>query len=157
MQIITKGKVVKEFFSNWIMGKIVTKYTTKASFEKVVGALEEAVNDHDFSIIAVHDMRETYTKKNLPITDDFQYQIFHLCNAPKSHKALTTMSYDMGVMMPKSIIIAREGDVTTLRYMTMKPWMVSMMFPRLDIVPMSAMVTKVIKEIIEEDIEHAEE
>jgi len=65
------------------------------------------------------------------------------------------MSYDMGVMMPKSIIVARENGKTTLRYMKMKPWMTRMMFPDLDIVPLSKKVMKTMDEIVVETIERA--
>ena len=63
----------------------------------------------------------------------------------------------MGVMMPKSIIVARENGKTTLRFMKMKPWMVSMMFPELDIVPMSKMVTEIMEKIVKETIKKTEE
>lgn len=66
------------------------------------------------------------------------------------------MSFDMGVMMPKSIIVARENGKTALRFMKMKSWMVSLMFPDLDIVPMSKMVTSIMEKIVTETIEKAE-
>ena len=138
------------------MGDIVDKYTTNAPYEKVIEILTEVVKNNDFAVVTVHDMRETYTKNNLQIADDFEYRIVQICNAPKSHKALSKLSFDMGVMMPKSIIVARENGVTNLRFMKMKPWMVSMMFPELDIVPMSKMVTGIITKIVKETIQKAE-
>ena len=67
------------------------------------------------------------------------------------------MSFDMGIMMPKSIIVARENGKTTFRFMKMKTWMVSMMFPKLDIAPMSKMVTGIMQKIVTETINKAEE
>ncbi len=134
--------------SKWLIGDIVEKYTTDAPYEKVIESLKEAVKDNNFAVVGVHDMKETYSKKNLEIADDFAYQIIQICNAPKSHKALNSLSYDMGVMMPKSIIVSRENGKTTLRFMKMKPWMVSMMFPELDIVPMSKTVTGIMAKIV---------
>ncbi len=90
------------------------------------------------------------------ISSNFEYRIVQICNAQKSHKALTKMSFDMGVMMPKSIIVSLENKKTTLRYMKMKPWMVSMMFPELDIIPMSKMVTEIMDKIINETIKKSE-
>ena len=148
--------MIKKTLSKWLMGDIVEKYTTDAPYEKVITSLTEAVKDNAFAVVTVHDMKETYTKKNLQIADDFEYRIVQICNAPKSHKALSTMSFDMGVMMPKSIIVARENGKTSLRFMKMKPWMVSMMFPELDIVPMSKMVTEIMEKIVKETIEKAE-
>jgi len=148
--------MIKKTLSKWLMGDIVDKHTTNASYEKVIETLTEVVKDNDFTVVTVHDMKETYTKKNLQIADDFEYRIVQICNAPKSHKALNKLSFDMGVMMPKSIIVARENGVTNLRFMKMKPWMVSMMFPELDIVPMSKMVTEIITKIVLETIQKAE-
>ena len=148
--------MIKKMLSKWLMGNIVEKYTTNAPYENIIETLTEVVKDNNFAVGTVHDMKETYKKKNLQIADDFEYRIIQICNAPKSHKALSTMSFDMGVMMPKSIIVARENGKTNLRFMKMKPWMVSMMFPELDVVPMSKMVTAIITKIVTETIKKAE-
>jgi len=148
--------MIKKMLSKWLMGDIVEKYTTDARYDIIIDSLTEAVRDNGFAVVTAHDMKETYQKKNLQIADDFEYKIVQICNAPKSHKALSTMSFDMGVMMPKSIIVARENGKTSLRFMKMKPWMVSMMFPELDIVPMSKMVTEIMEKIVKETIEKAE-
>ncbi len=66
------------------------------------------------------------------------------------------MSYDMGVMMPKSIIVTKENGETNLRFMKMKPWMVSLMFPELDIAPLSKKVTTIINKIVSDTIKQAE-
>jgi uncharacterized protein (DUF302 family) len=148
---------MKRLLSKWLMGDIVIKYSTNAPFEKVIESLNIVVKENNFAVVSIHNMNETYQKKNLKIAEDFEYRIIQICNAPKSHKALTKMSFDMGVMMPKSIIVARENGKTTLRFMKMKPWMVSMMFPDIDIVPMSKMVTKIMRKIVLETIETAQD
>ncbi len=147
---------MKRIISKWLMGNIVEKNTTNAPYEKIIETLTEVVKENKFAVVTTHDMKETYKKKDLNIATDFEYRIVQICNAPKSHKALNDMSYDMGVMMPKSIIVAHENGKTTLRYMKMKPWMVSMMFPDLDIVPMSKKVTEIMDKIVKETIEKAE-
>ncbi len=148
--------MIKKMLSKWLVGNIVEKYTTNAPYENVIETLTEVVKDNNFAVVTVHDMKETYNKKNLQIADDFEYRIIQICNAPKSHKALSTISFDMGVMMPKSIIVARENGKTNLRFIKMKPWMVSMMFPELDIVPISKMITAIITKIVVETIEKVE-
>jgi DNA-directed RNA polymerase subunit H (RpoH/RPB5) len=65
------------------------------------------------------------------------------------------MSYDMGIMMPKAIIVAREEGKTVLRHLTMKPWEVSMMFPDIDIAPMAKSVAAIMEEITSETIRKA--
>jgi uncharacterized protein (DUF302 family) len=143
---------MKKLLSKWLMGDIVEKHTTNAPYEEVIETLTNVVKKNNFAVVSVHNMKETYKKKNLEISEDFEYRIIQICNAPKSHKALNKMSFDMGVMMPKSIIVARENGKTTLRFMRMKPWMVSMMFPELDIIPMSKAVTEIMEKIVTETI-----
>jgi len=146
---------MKKFLSKLLMGKVVQKVTVDAPFEEIISALEKAVANNQFGIQAVHDLKDTYVKKHLTLDDDFEYRIVQICNAPKSHKALTNMSYDMGVMMPKSIIVARENGKTTLRYMKFKPWMVSLMFPELEVAPLSKHVTEIMEKIISETVDMA--
>jgi len=148
--------MIKKVISKWLIGDIVVKNTTNAPYEKIIEILTEVVKENKFAVVAIHDMKETYTKKGLNIADDFEYRILQICNAPKSHKALTEMSFDMGVMMPKSIIVSRDNGKTMLSYMKMKPWMVSMMFPELNIAPMSKMVTDIMYKIVKETIEKSE-
>lgn len=146
---------MKKFLSNLFIGKIVYKVSIDVSFEKVIKSLEKAIENNNFSIPAIHDLKKTFTKASLPLDDDFEYKIVQLCNAQKSHKVLTTMSYDMGIMMPKSIIVARENKKTTLRFMQMKPWMMGMMFPEINIAPMSKNVMATMKKIVDDAIEIA--
>jgi uncharacterized protein (DUF302 family) len=148
---------MKKLLSKWLIGDIIEKHTTTAPYEEVIKNLKDTIRENNFGVVSVHDMKETYKKKNLEISEDFEYRIIQICNAPKSYNALNKLSYDMGVMMPKSIIVARENGKTTLRFMKMKPWMVSMMFPELDIVPISKAVTEIMEKIVNETIKKSEE
>jgi uncharacterized protein (DUF302 family) len=136
-----------------VIGNIVEKHDTNAPFDVVIEKLEEAVKDNGFSIVGVHDLKSTYEKKHLDV--DFDYKIVQICNAEKSHGVLTNMSHDLGIMMPKSIVVARKDGVTSLRFMKMKPWMVSLMFPDIDIAPMSKMVTNIMRKIVTQAIDKA--
>ncbi len=143
---------MKKFISRMLLGEVVQKVEVDAPFDAVLTSLEKAVKDNQFGIQTIHDLKSTYAKKHLRLDDGFEYKIVQICNAPKSHKALTDMSYDMGVMMPKSIIVARENKKTTLRYMKMKPWMVSMMFPELEVAALSKHVTATMEKIVNDTI-----
>ena len=148
------NEMLKKFISKNLMGEVVEKHNTSVSFDKVIEKLEEAVKENNFTIVGVHDLRDTYERKNLEV--DFDYKVVQICNAEKSHNALSNLSHDLGIMMPKSIIVARKDDVTTLRFMTMKPWMVSLMFPDIDIAPISKKVTTIMRDIVMLTIEKAE-
>ncbi len=147
---------MKKLLSKFLIGSVTQKFETTAAYNTVIDNLTETVKDNSFAVLVTHDLKETYVKKNLEIPADFEYRIVQICNAPKSHKALSKMSYDMGIMMPKSIIVARENGKTSLRFMRMKPWIVSMMFPELDIVPMSKIITQIMEKIVKETIAKSE-
>ena len=144
---------VKKFVSKKVIGEIVEKHETSASFDKVIEKLEQVVQENNFSVVGIHDLKDTYERKNLEV--DFDYKIVQICNAQKSHGALTDMSHDLGIMMPKSIVVSRKDGITTLRFMKMKPWMVSLMFPDIDIAPISQMVTNTMRNIVKQTIEEA--
>jgi len=147
---------MKKILAKLLVGDVVQKVFIDAPFNKVIESLEKAVKKHEFGIQAVHDLKETYLKKDLALDSDFEYKIVQICNAPKSHKALQNMSFDMGVMMPKSIIVARENGKTSMRFMKMKTWMVSLMFPELDVAPLSKHVTEIMNKIVEDTISGVE-
>jgi len=141
--------------SKLLVGDIVAKHTVAAPIDVVMEALEEAIEENHFHTLVIHDLKKTYVKNNLPLGEDFEYRIVHICNAQKSHRVLTEMSYDMGIMMPKAIIVAREEGQTVLRHLTMKPWEVGMMFPDIDIAPMAKSVAAIMEEITSETIRKA--
>jgi len=143
---------MKKIIAKLFVGNIVQKVYIDAPFDKVVETLEKVVLKYEFGIQAVHDLKETYKNKKLSLPEDFEYKIVQICNAPKSHKALQNMSFDMGVMMPKSIIIAYENGKTSMRFMKLKPWMVSLMFPELDVAPLSKHITEVMNNIVNDTI-----
>ena len=145
---------LKKLISKKLMGEVVEKHKTSASFDRVIEKLEEAVKENNFTIVGVHDLRDTYERKHLET--DFDYKVVQICNAKKSHNALTNLSHDLGIMMPKSVIVSGKDGVTTLRFMTMKPWMVSLMFPDIDIAPISKKVTTIMRDIVMQTIEKAE-
>ncbi len=135
-----------------MIGNVVQKVEVDANFDEVVDALEKTASKYEFGIQAVHDLKATYTKKQLALSPDFEYKIVQICNAPKSHKALMDLSFDMGIMMPKSIIVARENEKTTLRFMKLKPWIVSMMFPELDVANLSKHVAEILGKIVDDTV-----
>ena len=143
---------MKKILSKLVIGDVVYKQSVRAPFDEVLKVLEKSIKANDFSISVIHDMKKTFEKVRLPLEDNFQYKIVQLCNAEKAHKVLTTISYDMGIMMPKAITVAQEGDKVVLRFMQMKPWMAGMMFPQVDITPVSRGVMNIMKKIVKQTI-----
>ncbi len=143
---------MKKIISKLFLGSVIHTETVDTPFDIVIDSLRKSVESNGFAVQAIHDLEETYKKNKLKVGDDFRYKIVQICNASKSHNALTNLSFDMGVMMPKSIIIARENNKTTLRFMKLKPYMVSLMFPDIDVAPISKKVTSIMHKIVEDAI-----
>jgi len=148
---------MKKFLSRLLMGDPVQKVEVDAPFDRVMEALEQAVRQNGFGIQAVHDLKQTYARQKMDLDPGFRYSIVEICEPAKSYKALTGLGYDMGVMMPKSIIVASENGKTTLRYMRLKPWMVSMMFPDWDVAPLSRNVSATLEKITRDTLAACEE
>jgi len=146
---------MKKLLSQVLFDDLIQLKETDSPFEKTLDMLKESIQENGFGIQAIHDLKKTYQKHNLPLEEDFEYQIIQICEPKKSHKALTELSFDMGVMMPKSIIIAKENGKTTLRYLKWKPWMVSLMFPDIDIAPISKNVAGTMEKIVQDTLRKA--
>ena len=146
---------MKKFFAKWLIGDIVKVHKTNIPFKNIMEVIPKIVANNGFSVLITHNFKETYENKGFEQEKGFEYSVVQICNAEKSFKALN-MSLDMGVMMPKSIIVSQKDGTTSLRYLKFKPWLVSMMFPEIDIVPLSKKVSQVLSKIADETIEKAE-
>lgn len=143
---------MKKYLSHLMLGNIVNKTIVDKPFPVVLDAVKKAIELNDFKISVVHDIKDTFQKNNLPLDKDFEYTIIQFCNAPKAHMAITKLSHDVGIMMPKSIVVSRENGKTSIRFMQMKPWMVGMMFPDIDLKPLSKKVMKALQNIVDDAV-----
>jgi uncharacterized protein (DUF302 family) len=143
---------MKKYLSHLMLGNIVNKTIVDKPFPVVLDAVKKAIELNDFKISIVHDIKDTFQKNNLPLDKDFEYSIIQFCNAPKAHMAITKLSHDVGIMMPKSIVVSQENGKTSIRFMQMKPWMVGMMFPDIDLKPLSKKVMKALQNIVDDAV-----
>ena len=143
---------MKRHLSHLMLGNIVNKTIVDKPFAPVLEAVKKSIELNDFKISVLHDIKETFQKNNLPLEKDFEYTIIQFCNAKKSHMAVTKLSHDVGIMMPKSIIVSRENGKTAIRFMQMKPWMVGMMFPEIDLQPLSKKVMSTLRKIVADSV-----
>jgi uncharacterized protein (DUF302 family) len=69
---------------------------TPKSFEEASAALQEAVVDQGFGVLAVHDLGNTLRSKGLPFPE--QCRIFEVCNPQQAAAVLsTTMALNMAL------------------------------------------------------------
>ncbi len=58
------------------------------SFEEACGSLRQAVPDHGFGVLAVHDLGQTLRSKGLAFPEECR--IFEVCNPVQAAAVLTT-------------------------------------------------------------------
>jgi uncharacterized protein (DUF302 family) len=84
---------------------------TPKCFKAASAALQEAVVDHGFGVLAVHDLGHTLRSKGLPFTE--QCRIFEVCNPQQAAAVLsTTMALNMA--LPCRISVYTEAGTTRI-------------------------------------------
>ncbi|MFW6014494.1 MAG: DUF302 domain-containing protein [Nanoarchaeota archaeon] len=141
--------VLKKMISRLMMGKIVYKVESNKNFERTIEDLKTAITNNGFKVTKIHDLKETFQKNNLKTSNDFKYQLVQFCNPQKAHNVLS-MSTDAGIMMPKTIIAFQKDGQSYLQFMKMKPFMVKLMFPDINLAPMSRKVMGTMTKIAHE-------
>ncbi len=84
---------------------------TPKSFEEASAALQAAVLDQGFGVLAVHDLGQTLRSKGLPFPE--QCRIFEVCNPQQAAAVLnTTMALNMA--LPCRISVYTEAGQTRI-------------------------------------------
>jgi uncharacterized protein (DUF302 family) len=84
---------------------------TPKSFEAASAALQEAVLNHGFGVLAVHDLGNTLRSKGLTFLE--QCRIFEVCNPQQAAAVLhTTMALNMA--LPCRISVYTEAGQTRI-------------------------------------------
>lgn len=137
---------IKKIISKLIIGEIIHKLQSHKSFEKTLKDLQKEIEKNGFSIKSIHNLKQTFKDKNIKLNNNFEYQIIQFCNAEKAFKALS-MSEDVGIMMPKNIIIYQNSKGVFIQFMKMKPLMIKLIFPEINLTPISKKVMKTMEKI----------
>lgn len=140
---------LRKIISKHIMGDIIYKVETPKDFDTAYLSLNKAIESNGFHVTHVHNIKEAFHKAELKYENGFEYQLVQFCNAKKAQKLLST-STDVGVMMPKTIIIFTKGKKTYFQFMKMKPFMIRLMFPDINLAPMSKNVMATMTKIVNE-------
>jgi len=84
---------------------------TPQSFEAASTALQEAVTDHRFGVLAVHDLGDTLRSKGIAF--DEQCRIFEVCNPQQAAKVLAS-EMALNMALPCRISVYTEKGQTRL-------------------------------------------
>jgi uncharacterized protein (DUF302 family) len=81
------------------------------SVEQAVADLQEAVKDHGFGVLHIHNLKQTLNKKGVEF--ESECQILEICNP---HKAKDVLSFDMSMNMalPCRISVYEDSGITKI-------------------------------------------
>ena len=97
--------------------------TSEKELEQACTDLQEAVNKRSFGVMAVHNLKETMTKKGVDF--DRECRVFEVCN-PHQAKKVLEQQMAISTALPCRISVYRDNDQVTLG--TIKPTMMLQMF-----------------------------
>lgn len=102
---------------------MLIKLLTEKTVNEVAAALQVAVPANHFSIMQVHNLQETMTKKGVEFTRECQ--IFEVCQ-PQQAKKVLEQNMSISTALPCRISLYREDGKTVLA--TLKPTTLLAMF-----------------------------
>jgi len=113
------------------------------AIDDVSASLEKITPEHNFRILAVHNVKETLAEKGFEIKP---LKIYEVCNAGFAHKALSK-DINAAMFMPCKIVLRQEDNKTVITLV--KPSMISQMLPDSGLEELAGTVEKQLKELIE--------
>jgi uncharacterized protein (DUF302 family) len=126
--------------------KLVYRVDTDKPFDQVAQALETLPAEHQFRVLAIHDVQATLAEKGL---ERGPYKIIEICNAGFAHKALDKTPL-VGLFMPCRFTVFTEGDKTVVNLA--RPTLISEMMPDAGLDELAGTVEETMKKIIAEAV-----
>ncbi len=120
-------------------------YTVESdkSIDDVSTLLEKITPEHNFRILAVHDVRETLAEKGFEISP---LKIYEVCNAGFAYNVLSK-DINAAMFMPCKIVLRQEDNKTVITLV--RPSMISQMLPDSGLENLAGGVEKQLKELID--------
>ncbi|MCP4685281.1 MAG: DUF302 domain-containing protein [bacterium] len=116
------------------------------SFGEVVANLEKQIPEHQFRVLAVHNVQETLAEKGL---ERGPLKIIELCNAKFAHTALQKTP-DVALFMPCRYAVYEEGDKTVVKLS--RPGLIAQMMPEAGLDDLANGVEDTLKKIMEASV-----
>jgi len=120
---------------------------TDMPFGEVVANLEQQILEHQFRVLAIHDVQETLAEKGL---ERGPLKIVELCNAKFAHTALQKTP-DIAIFMPCRYAVYTEGDKTIVKLN--RPGMIAQMMPDAGLDDLANGVEDTLKKIMEASVQ----
>lgn len=122
--------------------KLAYRLESEKSFEMVVENLEKLTPEHQFRVLAVHDVQKTLAEKGF---ERGPLKIIEVCNAGFAHKALQK-SIDVSLFMPCKFSVYTEGNKTVVTLA--RPSMITEMLPEAGLEELAGQVEETLKKVM---------
>ena len=122
--------------------KLAYRLESEKPFETVAENLEKLTPEHQFRVLAVHDVQKTLAEKGF---ERGPLKIIEVCNAGFAHKALQK-SVDVSLFMPCKLSIYTEGNKTVVTLA--RPTMIAEMLPEAGLEELAGQVEETLKKVM---------
>ncbi|MBN1213270.1 MAG: DUF302 domain-containing protein [candidate division Zixibacteria bacterium] len=123
--------------------KLVYTLTTDKPFDTVIDTIEKLVPEHQFRVLAKHDVRATLAEKGL---ERESLNIIEVCNASFAHKALQKDEL-VSLFMPCRITVYVRDGRTVVNLA--RPSIIAEMMPGAGLEKLAGEVEIVLKKIVD--------
>jgi uncharacterized protein (DUF302 family) len=113
--------------------------------ERLASDLAQAVVNHKFGVLGVHDLKQTMAKKGVAF--ERECRIFEVCNPHQAKKVLEA-NLEISTALPCRISVYEEGGRTKLA--TIKPTAMLSLYPNPELKHVAEDVEAVIERIMSE-------
>ena len=125
------------------MSELAYSIESAKSIDDISALLEKLTPEHNFRILAIHNVTETLAEKGFEIKP---LKIYEVCNAGFAYNALSK-DINVAMFMPCKIVLRQEKDKTVITLV--RPSMISQMLPDSGLEDLAGEVEKQLKELIE--------
>jgi len=115
-------------------------------FDTVAAAIEKASADHQFRVLAVHDVQATLAEKGL---ERGPLKIIEVCNAKFAHQALKK-DPTVALFMPCRFAVYTKDGRTIVKLA--RPTMIAQMMPDIKLDELAADVEETLKKVMAEAV-----
>jgi uncharacterized protein (DUF302 family) len=126
--------------------KLTYRLESDKPFETVVANLEKLAPEHQFRVLAVHDVQQTLAEKGF--TRD-PLKIIEVCNAGFAHQALQN-EINVAQFMPCKFVVHTEGGKTVVTLG--RPTMIAEMLPEAGLEELAGQVEETLKKVMVEAV-----
>jgi len=126
------------------MSELEYNVESSKTFDEVSKRLEDKTPEHNFRVLAVHDVKNTLAEKGFEIKP---LRIYEVCNAGFAFKALSK-DKRASMFMPCKIVVSQEENKILITLV--RPSMISKMLPEAGLEELAGNVERQLIDLVDE-------